>query len=112
MPRPLAIAVLALSTAICGCGTMTNMHSATGNIPPRPFGGLATDFDAIGEGDLLGLVDLPGSLVGDVVTLPDVLLTNARHDRMNAPLDSTDPVEPEPRHAPIRDREEAAGLKP
>jgi len=91
---------------------MSNMHSATGNSPPRPFGGLATDFDAIGEGDLLGLVDLPGSLVGDVVTLPDVLVTNARHNRMTAPVEGLDSVEPEEPQGRVMGREEAAGLKP
>jgi uncharacterized protein YceK len=87
MFKLLPIVVLALPTALCGCGTMSNMHDATGNSPPKVFGGLATDLNAIGEGDLLGLVDIPGSLVGDVVTLPDVVLTNARHQRMTARLE-------------------------
>jgi uncharacterized protein YceK len=103
---------MALSAALCGCGTMSSMSTATANIPPRPFGGLATDLDAIGDGDLLGLIDLPGSLVGDVVTLPDVVLTNVRHRRMTAPLESKDPDEPEKKPVPVIDREEAAGLKP
>jgi len=79
-------AVVVLSAALCGCGTMVNIHDSTGYLPPQPFGGIAHDLDAIATGDLLGAVDLPGSLVGDIVTLPGVLVENAHSKRATDPL--------------------------
>lgn len=86
MHKTLSIATLALSTVICGCGTMASFHNSSPGNPARPFGGVANDFDAIFTGDALGLIDLPGSLVADVVTLPDVLVANAYHKRTSESL--------------------------
>ena len=71
---------------LAGCGTMANMQGknlpaldAGGQYEPRPFGGVRNDVRWLcqGNGFVLGLVDLPFSLVGDVVTLPVVLLGSA-----------------------------------
>ncbi|MBS0260931.1 MAG: hypothetical protein JSS02_03160 [Planctomycetes bacterium] len=75
---------LALLVMTVGCGTMTNMHKSTRGVAPEPFGGLATDFEAIGNGDLLGMIDIPGSLVGDLVTLPEVMRANQVEKRLDA----------------------------
>lgn len=65
---------------------MANMHSSTGNMPPRVFGGLAIDCEAAATGDALGILDLPGSFVGDLVTLPEVLIANhVDRNRVKAP---------------------------
>jgi uncharacterized protein YceK len=84
MSKPVLIAFLALVATVSGCGTMANMHDASGSMPPRPFGGLATDFEAIEKGDALGIIDLPASLVFDVVTLPEVLYANQVEQRRQA----------------------------
>jgi uncharacterized protein YceK len=68
------IAVLALLAATSGCGTTANITQATIDTPPKPFGGLAYDFHEVATGNPLYLIDLPGSLVGDIATLPDVLI--------------------------------------
>jgi uncharacterized protein YceK len=81
MPKPFAVALLALSVAISGCGTMVNMTTSAGNMPPKPFGGIAYDLQAGANGDFSGILDLPASLVGDVVTLPDVLVANRTERR-------------------------------
>src|SRR5579859_1265281 len=86
MHKLLSIAILSLSGAICGCGTMASINDSTGNMPPRPFGGIAHDLDALAAGNPLGAIDLPGSLVADVVTLPDVLVENAHAKRASQPL--------------------------
>ncbi len=70
---------------------MSNIISATGDTPPRPFGGIANDLEALGKGNILGILDLPGSLVGDVVTLPDVLIAHhVDQNRVNADPDGDD----------------------
>ncbi|HEY3964531.1 MAG TPA: hypothetical protein VGM05_08290 [Planctomycetaceae bacterium] len=70
---------------------MANIISATGDSPPRPFGGIANDFEALGKGNILGILDLPGSLVGDVVTLPDVLIAHhVDQNRVNADPEGDD----------------------
>ena len=67
---------------------MANMHSSTGNMPPRVFGGIAIDCEAAATGDALGILDLPGSLIGDLVTLPEVLIANhVDHNRVKADPD-------------------------
>ena len=71
---PSVIALLALSAAISGCGTTANITQATVDMPPKPFGGLAYDFHEVAAGNPLYLIDLPGSLVGDIATLPDVFI--------------------------------------
>ncbi len=85
MHKAVVIAVLTSSAALCGCGTMANIHDSTGDMPPRVFGGVGNDLDALARGDFLGLVDIPGSLIGDVVTLPDVLVENAHYKRASDP---------------------------
>jgi uncharacterized protein YceK len=90
MPKSVLVVLLAVVATASGCGTMANMHAANGSMPPRPFGGLATDFEAIGKGDALGIIDLPGSLIGDVVTLPEVLYANQVEKRREADPDTGD----------------------
>lgn len=85
MHKPLAPAILGLSIAICGCGTMASITNATGDMPPKPFGGVVHDCDALAMGNFLGALDLPGSFVGDVVTLPEVLVENAHYKRASVP---------------------------
>lgn len=79
------LAIPALSTAISGCGTMASITNATGDMPPKPFGGVLHDCDALAMGNFLGAFDLPGSFVGDVVTLPEVLVENAHCKRASVP---------------------------
>jgi len=81
----MVLAILALSIAICGCGTMASITNATGDMPAKPFGGVAHDCDALAMGNFLGALDLPGSFVGDIVTLPDVLVENAHYKRASVP---------------------------
>lgn len=69
-------------SSLAGCGTMANMQGknlpaldAGGQYEPRPFGGVRNDlrWTYHGNGLILGIIDLPFSIVGDVVTLPKVL---------------------------------------
>src|SRR5258708_2146379 len=76
MSKPFVFAFLALTAGFPGRGTMANIFHSTGNMPPRPFGGIAIDLEAVGNGDALGIIDLPGSFVGDILTLPEVLIAN------------------------------------
>jgi uncharacterized protein YceK len=76
----LAFAVFLLATT--GCGTMANLDGRrlalidfTHQIEPMPFGGVGRDMTWICSGGLFFVVDLPFSLVGDIVTLPRVLWT-------------------------------------
>ncbi len=66
---------------VAGCGTMANMAGkrlpaiAPGGLyEPRPFGGVRNDIRWTWNGNLFGVFDLPFSFVGDVVTLPIILL--------------------------------------
>jgi uncharacterized protein YceK len=66
--------LMLLSLACCGCGTVRNLEHTEST---KPFGGVAQSSKMIrGEGHMglflvpLGLLDLPLSLIGDVVTLP------------------------------------------
>jgi len=74
MPKLFVIPLLALSAAISGCGTTANITTATVDMPPKRFGGIAYDFQEVASGHPLYILDLPGSLVGDVATLPDVFI--------------------------------------
>ena len=87
MSRPAFIFCLTLAAAISGCGTVMNISSSTGNMPPKPFGGVAHDLHAASQGDFMGILDIPGSFVGDVVTLPDVLVAN-KIDRQRVKADA------------------------
>jgi uncharacterized protein YceK len=86
----LSMAAALLLTATSGCGTMQNMRgqpNAFGSLPhptrpPVPFGGVIADSLCVVNGTFGGLnvetlvfvpfalIDLPFSLVGDVITLP------------------------------------------
>jgi uncharacterized protein YceK len=85
MHQPAVIAILALSAALCGCGTMVNITNSSGSVPPKPFGGVGHDLDALFAGDFVCGLDIPASLIGDVVTLPDVLIENADFKRTSEP---------------------------
>ena len=67
-----------------GCGTMANLDgrdapliSLSGEIRPRPFGGVGRDVKWIASGNIFFVPDIPFSLVGDVLTLPRVLRKTA-----------------------------------
>jgi|GEM_PF-4342175 len=89
MHKPTVIAILALSTALsttlCGCGTMVNITNSTGAVPPKPFGGVGHDLDALAAGDFMCGLDIPASLIGDIVTLPDVMIENSDFKRTSEP---------------------------
>lgn len=85
MHQPTVIAVLALSAALSGCGTMVNITNSSGSVPPKPFGGVGHDLDALAKGDFVCGLDIPASLIGDVITLPDVLIENADFKRTSEP---------------------------
>jgi uncharacterized protein YceK len=90
MRQPAALIGLGavLACAACGCGTMANMDGRDALVglpsrPPVPFGGVANDMAWMTRGNLsppekfdrafttsIALLDLPFSLVGDVITLP------------------------------------------
>ena len=76
MPKSALIVLLALAAVFSGCGTVMNIATSTGNMPPKPFGGIAHDFEAASNGDFMGILDMPASFIGDVVTLPEVLVAN------------------------------------
>lgn len=66
--RPTMIATLALALLLTsGCGTMTHMVS---DCPGDPLGGVVKDVEWIGGLNILAILDLPLSLVADVVLLP------------------------------------------
>lgn len=115
MPRYLL--PLAAATLLTGCGTMANVNGTSYALigppdsQPRPFGGVANDLRwfreqtgyVVDSEDVLaapinavmacyfGIIDLPFSLVGDIVTLPSLL----RGDRATRPATSGPPA-PEP----------------
>jgi hypothetical protein len=80
------VAVLAASLA-AGCGTFANLQGrenagpGCGTEKPRPFGGVSRDVRWSNEGYGVFLADVPLSLVGDLVTLPVVLLTSSEEDK-------------------------------
>ncbi len=83
MYRSLLFALLTVSSATnSGCGTVGNILASSGSVPPAPFGGVRNDVEAIAKGNVLFGADIPFSLVGDLVTLPDVL---AERSRIRAP---------------------------
>ena len=91
--------LLLAAPLLTGCGTMANMSGKSLALigPPdrevRPFGGVANDVRWVGEqvgwavktdepqyapfnlaaAGYFGLIDLPFSLIGDVITLPRIL---------------------------------------
>ncbi|HET6574993.1 MAG TPA: hypothetical protein VFG68_15410 [Fimbriiglobus sp.] len=93
------IPVLLVAPLLTGCGTLANMDGRSFALmgppdrPTRVFGGVANDIRWVGEqaervvepddpwcipisfasAGYFGLVDLPLSLVGDIVTLPKVV---------------------------------------
>ena len=93
------ILVAALLSAASGCGTLANLDSQPDKMAPgaptvrvpMPFGGVTMDMKALTHNEptmpasrvlmyrTIALVDLPISLVGDVVTLPWVALVSLRH---------------------------------
>jgi uncharacterized protein YceK len=90
MPEHCRFALLVLALPfLAGCGTLSNLEGFSQTVwmgfpteEPRPFGGVGNDCRMIGvmaQSELGWLVipplvvDLPVSLVGDVVTLPRVL---------------------------------------
>jgi uncharacterized protein YceK len=97
MHKPAALAILVLSASLCGCGTMVNIANSSGSVPPKPFGGVGHDVDALIAGDFMCGLDIPASLIGDVVTLPDVLIENADFKRTTEP--------------PVRDSQSGAAKK-
>lgn len=79
-----ALALLTASLAV-GCGTFANMQGRDGPGvdgccmgPPKPFGGVSRDVRWTNEGYGVFLADVPLSLVGDLVTLPVVLVESSQ----------------------------------
>jgi len=86
MNRAAILIVFAMLTGLSGsgCGTMANIEGRDGPFlclphmePPRAFGGVGRDLRWIGSGGFLFLfvANIPFSLVGDIVTLPQALRT-------------------------------------
>lgn len=80
-------AVLAASLG-AGCGTFANMQGRDNPSPdgccmgpPRPFGGVSRDVRWSNEGYGVFLADVPLSLVGDLATLPVILLASWEEDQ-------------------------------
>jgi uncharacterized protein YceK len=82
MVTTIGVAILSLS----GCGTMLNFTSRE---KPEIYGGVEVDVAWIGmsrqnpapspdQANLLGIVDLPFSFIGDTLTLPITLLVNKK----------------------------------
>ena len=85
MSLRLAAAWIGASLLVTGCGTMANIDGrkypligARDQVPPAPFGGMDRDLRWISSGGVVFIIDLPLSLVGDIVTLPKVLSATAR----------------------------------
>ena len=81
---PTALALLATSLA-AGCGTFANMQGRDGPGvdgcsmgPPKPFGGVSRDVRWTNEGYGVFLADVPLSFVGDLVTLPVILVESSQ----------------------------------
>lgn len=71
---------MVLGISMSGCGTMANLEGK--NLPlidsggieqPKPFGGVGRDIRWISSGNVYFCIDIPFSLMGDIVTLPRVL---------------------------------------
>lgn len=83
---PFAIAACLL----CGCGTMANLDgrryaliSRSDEVRPKILGGVQKDIGWIASGNPVGpifVLDLPASLVGDVITLSSVREAQTRWD--------------------------------
>ena len=76
------LAMLAVSLG-AGCGTFANLQGRDNPSldgccmgPPKPFGGVSRDVRWSNEGYGVFLADVPLSLVGDLATLPVILLTS------------------------------------
>jgi uncharacterized protein YceK len=77
--RKIALAALLLC-AVCGCGTVANLNGQTvvsiGGpypCPTKPFGGLIQEIDNVRAGPtggVLCILDMPFTLIGDIVTVP------------------------------------------
>ena len=71
-----------------GCGTMTNLTGADalvlGPPPNRPFGGVDRDVKGISAGTVvtsaIQAIDLPFSLIGDIITLPWTIYQSQQPD--------------------------------
>ena len=84
--RPtISLTVLAVLAACVGsgCGTFANMQGRDNPSPngccmgpPKPFGGVSRDVRWSNEGYGVFLADVPLSLVGDLATLPVILLAS------------------------------------
>jgi uncharacterized protein YceK len=85
LSRQIAAAIVA--SLLFGCGTISNVNSMNGpvmgavfTVRPRPFGGVVNDLTWPFETDPAALpwalpmyiIDLPMSIVGDVLTLPTI----------------------------------------
>ena len=82
-------AFAALLSGAAGCGTIANLDGR--KLPlidlphqeaPKPFGGVGRDIRWMSSGAVFFAADIPFSLVGDIVTLPKVILaTNEEWER-------------------------------
>jgi uncharacterized protein YceK len=81
--RLLTIPALALSLLLSGCGTIANIHGMDGplmgeadTVRPRAFGGAANDLEWVCDTywpvKPFWILDLPSSLIGDVITLLEI----------------------------------------
>lgn len=75
-----------LSLFVSGCSTAISRAISRASTPPTPlyFGGVRTDWMVLTESDVwqpqvYGVVDMPFSLVGDVILLPYDIYTDLRH---------------------------------
>jgi uncharacterized protein YceK len=105
--RHAIIAIVACHLA--GCGTMHNLDGTDGPLSdirqkarPRPFGGVAKDpewtRDYYWPAKPIPILDLPASLVADVVTLPGIRAKQLDYDRRHnePPVNPTNQASDDP----------------
>jgi uncharacterized protein YceK len=88
--RMLPLFALLMALGSPGCGTMANLEGrelALIDLPhqeeAKPFGGVERDFRWISSGAVIFAADIPFSLVGDMVTLPKVIMAANEEEQRN-----------------------------
>lgn len=84
--RILWLSLACLPLFASGCSSVISRSIGYAATPPTPLylGGVRTDWMVITESDIwqpqvYGIIDLPFSLVGDVILLPYDIYTDCRH---------------------------------